>query len=517
MRHDKPRRGRRSMPACNAWGNAMAIMGWDEWASRDAVGLAALIRAGQITPREAADQAAEAVARLNPRLDAVIELFEDTRADPDTDRPNREGALYGVPMFLKDLGSGLRGRRQASGSALTADTIVGATDPTVENFLRAGLVPLGRSATPEFGMTFDTTTAIDGRVAISRNPWNLDHTPGGSSGGSAAAVSAGIVPLSMSSDGGGSTRIPAAFCGLVGLKASRGRVPQPLGRNEYGARTSIDGVVTRSVRDTAAVFDYLTHVPTGGSFIRMGPPTGSYMDALTREPGQLRIALSTGAWGRSGATDPRIVARVRAFAVLLENLGHRVEELDDAAICDWETLWRGYITHWVGSRATFTLMARERGIGMQELQTLLTPMAWRHMVASERYDKFDMFRMMSGNNTVTRQFGALMDRYDLLLTPTLAIRAPKANGPYAMLRDEDLDTWVGRLADACRYTMPGNETGMPAISLPIGYDDDGLPIGAQLHGSFAREDLLLQVAAQVERAEPSWFGAVPPVHVTKDQ
>jgi amidase len=179
-------------------------------------------------------------------------------------------------------------------------------------------------------------------------------------------------------------------------------------------------------------------------------------------------------------------------------------------------MWDTYITQWIGSRATFTTMAREREIGMQELQTLLTPMTWRHYQASERYDKFDIFRMMNGNNTVTRQFGAVFDRYDALLTPTLAIRVPSANGAYSLLRDEELDPWIGRLADACRYTMPGNETGAPAISLPAGFDTDRLPIGVQLHGGFAREDRLLQLAAQLERARPDWFGAVPPVHVAGD-
>jgi amidase len=160
-------------------------------------------------------------------------------------------------------------------------------------------------------------------------------------------------------------------------------------------------------------------------------------------------------------------------------------------------------------------MAEEREIGKQELQTLLNPMTWRHYLASDRYDKFDMFRMMNANNTVTRQFGALMDRYDMLLTPTLAIRVPAANGSYSLLRDEELDPWVMRLADACRYTMPANETGLPAISLPAGFDRDGLPIGVQLHGNFAREDRLLCLAAQIEGARPDWFGAAPPVHVSK--
>jgi amidase len=493
----------------------MTAMSWDEWARHDAMALAALVRDGQITPRELASQAATATARLNPKLQAVIEIFADVEANPDHDAPDRSAALYGVPMFLKDLGSGLRNRTQDSGSAFTRGTRLIATDPSIQNFLSAGLVPLGRSATPEFGMTFDTVTEYDGEVTVTRSPWNLERTPGGSSGGSAAAVAAGVVPLSMSSDGGGSTRIPASFCGLVGLKASRGRVPQPLARNEYVTRISIDGVVSRSVRDTAAVYDYLTRVPTGGSFIRMGPPTGSYLDAIAQKPRQLRIGLSTGRWGRTVDTDRQVADRVREVGALLESLGHIVDEVDDATICDWETLWSAYVTQWVGSRATFALMAREKNIGNQELQTLLTPMSWRHYLASERYDKFDLFRMMNANNTVTRQFGAVFDRYDVLLTPTLAIRVPAANGVYSLLRDEELDPWVGRLADACRYTMPGNETGHPGINVPAGFDTDGLPIGVQLQGGFGGEALLLQLAAQVERERPTWFGAVPPLHVTK--
>ena len=494
----------------------MAAMSWDEWSRLDAVAMAGLARSGQVTLRELTTQAAEAVTRMNPKLQGIIEVFANTVDNPATDAPNGQGLLHGVPMFIKDLGSGLNGRHQDSGSALTRGTMVRATDPTIENFLRAGLVPLGRSATPEFGMTFDTVTQYDGAdPVITRNPWNLTRTPGGSSGGSAACVAAGVVPLSMSSDGGGSTRIPAAFCGLVGLKASRGRVPQPLGRNEYVTRVSIDGVVTRSVRDTAAVFEYLTRIPNGGSFIRMGPPQSSYMRAIERDPGRLRIGLSTGDWGRGAPANLQVTNRVREVARLMESLGHHVDELVDTEICDWSVMWDTYIQHWIGSRAGIALMARDKGIGRQQLQTLLTPMTWRHFIASERYDKYDMLRMMSGNNTVTRQFGALMDRYDVLLTPTLAIRVPPANGAYSLLRDEDLDDWVGRLADSCRYTMPANETGMPAISLPAGLDTDGLPLGVQFHGNFAREDVLLSVAAQVERARPEWFGAVPPVHVTR--
>jgi amidase len=191
-----------------------------------------------------------------------------------------------------------------------------------------------------------------------------------------------------------------------------------------------------------------------------------------------------------------------------------VEEVADGSLCDWEAMWSAYLTQWIGSRAQLATTARERGIAPEALGQHLGPMVHRHYVASSRYDKFDIWAMMSRNNGVTRGFGRAMTRHDLLLTPTLAIRVPAANGPYSLLRDEDLDGWVGRLVDACRYTMPGNETGLPGISVPAGLDREGLPIGVMLYAGWAHEARLLQVAAQIERARPAWFNQVPPVHVT---
>lgn len=490
-------------------------MGWDEWAKHDATALAALVRKGEISARQVAAQVAEGVGRVDGRLAAVLGLFDDVVANPDTDHPNRAGLLYGVPVFVKDLGQAMAGRMQESGSKLWAGFVPQANDPLIDNTLAAGLVPIGRSTSPEFGMTFDTSTDYQGTVRVTRNPWNPAHTPGGSSGGSAAVVAAGVTPISLSSDGGGSTRIPASFCGLVGLKAARGRVPRPLAQSEYITRIAIDGVLTRSVRDTAAAYETLSRVPNGGTFMPLRAPRHGFVESLSIDPGRLRVGLSTGRWGRGTDTDPQVATRVREVGVLLQSLGHIVEEIDDRTICDWETMWRGYITQWVGSRAGFVAMARARGVEVQELNRHLSRMTWRHFEAHSRYDKFDIFDMMAANNATTRSFGRLMEQYDVLLTPTLAIRVPQANGPYSLLADEDLDSWVARLADACRYTMPGNETGMPGISLPAGLDTDGLPIGVQVHGNFAREDTLIQVAAQIERAKPEWFGGVPGIHVSK--
>jgi amidase len=502
----------RIAPMTNARGLAMS---WEEWRKHDAVALADLVRAKAVNPKELCAQAAAAVARIDPHIEAVLGLYDDVVADPDRDGPTRDGRLYGVPMLLKDLGSGLAGRKQESGSKLFKDHVVEATDPLVENYLGAGLIPIGRSTTPEFGMTFDTATDYLGRLKVTRNPWHRERTAGGSSGGSAAAVAAGIVPISMSSDGGGSTRIPAAFCGLVGLKATRGRVPRPLAHSEYMSRISIDGVVTRTVRDTAAAYDYLTRVPNGGSFIKLGERSGSYLEAIERDPGRLAIGVSTGTWGRATPSDPEVKERVRAVAMLLEGLGHRLVEIADDSICDWPVLWSAYRINWVGGRAQFATTAGQRGLSPDRLEDYLGPIAFRHYLAAERYDKFDIWQMMAGNNTVTRAFGRLMEQVDALLAPTMAIGVPIANGAYSLLRDEELDPWLDRLCDACRYTMPANETGLPAISVPAGLDHDGLPIGVQLYGNFGREDLLLQLARQIERARPDWFGAVPPVHVTR--
>ena len=487
-------------------------MSWTEWFARDGIALAELVRGGELRADEVVAETVAAVERVDERLEGVLEIFENVTQDANADRPARDGVLYGVPLFLKDLGSRMAGRIQESGSRLMRGNVSEVTDPLVENFLRAGLIPLGRSTTPEFGMTFDTATAYLDRTKVTRNPWNLERTPGGSSGGSAALVAAGATPISMASDGGGSTRIPASYCGLVGLKASRGRVSMPLHHSEYTWRIAVEGVVTRSVRDSAAVLDYLHHKATGGTFYPMAPPEGSWLEGLGRAPKSLRVALSTGAWGREGACDVEVAGKVREFARVLESLGHHVEEIDDATLCDWPAMWKGYITQWICSRMMYLPLA-DLHAGGTPLEELLSPIAWRHVEAARSYSTLDLLQAMADNNVVTRKLAGLFDRTDVLLCPTHAIRVPKANGPYSLLHDGPLDAWVAGLADACRYTMPGNEAGLPGISLPAGWDSDGLPIGAMLYAGPGREDLLLRLAAVVEAERPEWFAQRPPVSV----
>ncbi len=491
------------------------VMSWSEWMGHDGVSLAGLVRSGQLQPAEVVAQTAAAVGRVDATLCATLEIFDDVVADPAANRPDPAGGLFGVPIFLKDLGSRLAGRRQESGSGLLRGNVAPVTDPLVENFLRAGLIPLGRSTCPEFGMTFDTSTAYLDEVRVTRNPWNTARTPGGSSGGSAALVAAGATPISMASDGGGSTRIPASYCGLVGLKASRGRVAMPLNHNELTWRIAVEGVVTRTVRDSAAVLDHLSRTPGGGTFYPMAPPAQSFLDTLGNPTGRLRVALSTGGWGRPGRCDPQVADKVRALADLLADMKHEVHEIDDGALCDWKAMWRGYITQWICGRVMYADVAALGDVAPEQMAAKLSPMVHRHFEAAQRYSTLDLYRAMAANNTVTRAFGKFMSGWDVLLCPTHAIRVPAANGPYSLLRDEPLDDWIARLADACRYTMPGNEAGLPGISIPVGLDADGLPVGAMLYAGAGREDLLLRLAAAVEAASPQWFAQVPPLSVLR--
>src|SRR5690606_37904265 len=218
---------------------------WEQWARLDGMALAHYIRSGEVHPREVAEQAAAAVAAINPRLASALEVFPDVVEQPLSEGSSPQGALFGVPIMLKDLGARLKGRVQESGSALFRGEVSQWTDPFVSHLLAAGLVPLGRSTTAELGLAWDTSTVHTGHALISRNPFDVARTPGGSSGGSAALVSAGAVPIASSSDGGGSTRIPASHCGLVGLKPTRGLCPRPLDSSEYLSRISTDGVLTR--------------------------------------------------------------------------------------------------------------------------------------------------------------------------------------------------------------------------------------------------------------------------------
>jgi amidase len=365
------------------------------------------------------------------------------------------------------------------------------------------------------GLAWDTSTTHCGQLKVSRNPFDLRRTPGGSSGGSAALVSAGAVPIGSSSDGGGSTRIPASHCGLVGLKPTRGLCPRPLDSSEYISRISTDGVVTRSVRDTAAVLDYTARVPRGGAFMPVSSEAGAYLRALDEPRPRLRVAWSDSHWGRSASTAPDTTMKLQAVVALVAGLDCEFVNVSEEQICQWDELWDSYTTNWISSRGQLDLVAAQRGLSSADMKALLTPMVYRMYEASAAYDKFALWRMMAQNNRLTRQYGALFERIDVLITPTYAGSVPLANGPSSTVADGDVHEWFARQLDAAKYAILCNEVGAPAISVPTGLGSDGLPIGIQLCGRWGDERTLLQLAADIERARPQWFGVMPAAHVSK--
>ncbi|MEJ0042283.1 MAG: amidase family protein [Rhizomicrobium sp.] len=302
-------------------------MALDDFSSFDALGLAALVRTRKVKPAEIMDAAIARAEALNPRLNAIV------FSDPDGARAAAKGklpkgAFTGVPMLLKDMRANVVGWPTRSGSRYVPATPATQESNTVARFKGAGLVPFGKTNVPEFGILPTTESKLYGAA---RNPWNLEHSTGGSSGGSAAAVAAGIVPIAHATDGGGSIRIPASACGLVGLKATRGRVSQGPEAADATMGLSMDGVVSKSVRDTAAALDALCAIDYGDPYWAP-PPEGSYLDGIRRKPKRLRLAVSLKMMNGT-AHDPEVTAAVKATAKLCEGLGHQVEIADPPARC----------------------------------------------------------------------------------------------------------------------------------------------------------------------------------------
>jgi len=492
-------------------------MSWSEWGKLDGIALAELVRNGKVTPKELAEQAATAVKIMNPKLNAVLEVFDDVVESPYKDGMSKEGSFHGVPMLVKDLGSVMKGRVQEQGTLLFKGFRSDHDSPVIESLRAAGLNLIGRTATPPLGFAAVTESFISG---ITRNPWNLDYSPGGSSGGSAAAVAAGIVPIATACDFGGSIRDPAMFCGLIGLKATRGRVPLPRGwANEFSSFEFCECVVTRTVRDTALVLDYISRHKLGDTFMPIPKPEHPYIEDVTRDPGKLHIAFSTGRWGREKDAHPEVIACTRRVAEVLRSLGHIVEEVKDEDICDWEAMWRSLQLNYGSAPKRWKDISTTTGVAINQ-QTLEPPLYWLYR-AAQKYSDFDVWHLQEDNAIITRWFGQLFAKYDLLLCPASAeafIKAGLGSG-YSLLdkleNEEQANTWLSNVVDESRYYIPGNDTGIPGIAMPAGFGGRGLPLGVQLYAPWLREDRLLQMTAQLERAKPEWFNQIPPLHVSK--
>jgi len=464
----------------------------------DATGLAALVRSGQASPAELVDEAIARVERLDPTINAVIhERFDAARAEASGDLP--DGPFRGVPFLVKDLGCEMAGEPHTQGNQALKDADVRAAHDSYlyEAIRGAGFITLGRTNTPELGGTITTEPEAFGP---SRNPWNTDHSTGGSSGGSAAAVAAGMVPMAHASDGGGSIRVPASECGLVGLKPSRGRISQGPKVGEGWAGATTDGVVSRSVRDTAAMLDVMSGRRTGDPYIA-APPTRPFADEVGVDPGRLRIGLAPSHAGVT--TDTECEAAVEATGALLESLGHHVEMAHPEAFFD-AAFSRHFVTIVaVATAVDFADMGTS--IGRSITEDDVEASNWLMGSIGRAVPAADYIASVNWVHSWSRRLHAWWNDFDVLVSPVIAVPPP----PIGWLSDPELGT--ERLTSILQFTAQFNVSGQPAMSLPLHWSSDDLPIGVQFVGPIDDEALLLRLASQLEAAAP-WADRVPPLY-----
>ncbi len=485
-------------------------MSWDEWAAHDAVGLAARVRKGELTPAELAAQAAEGIARTNPATSAVVEVFEDLVQDPLSGGLNPQGPLAGVPYLMKDLGPTLAGRLQEMGSLLMRGNRAEADSFLAGRIRQAGLNIMGRSTTPEFGCC---SAAENPAVYVTRNPWNLDYTTNGSSAGTGAMVAAGALPISHATDGGGSIRIPAGACGNIGLKTSRGVFSIAPGLSDLSGLVSIQGCHSRTVRDTAAFVD-ACRGGAPGEFMPYWKPDEPYSDLIQRDPGKLRIALSH-EWGDYRAT-PHFVAELERVGRLLESLGHHVEW--KVPEVDFRAAFAAQTTCYISNFAqTVNNLIATRGLDRPPAD-LVEPINIRIWEAGIDTGFTERAKMQAVFNTTSRAFGSFFEDWDIILTPITALPTPTIGTKEYLTTSDNPDVydWFGNLWRNFAYTPLANLAGIPGISLPLGWQESGLPLGIQAQAKQANDGLLLQLAAQIERAIGGRWndGRKPGVHVT---
>lgn len=464
----------------------------------DAVGHAELVRGGEASPIELVDAAIERIEALDGPLNAVnLRWFDEARAAAAS-AALPDGPFRGVPFLLKDLWAAFAGQPLTNGNpALARLKPVSDADTTlVARYRAAGLVTLGRTASPEFG-SVPTTEPI--AYGPTRNPWDTSRSPGGSSGGSAAAVASGMVPIAHASDGGGSIRIPAAACGLVGLKPSQGRMSTGPLRSEAGL--GVEHCVSRTVRDTASLLD-ATHGPGVGDSVIAPPPAGRYIDEVGRDPGRLRIGLLDRN-PRGLPIDPECAAGARAAAGLLESLGHTVDVSHPAALDD-AAFGRQFGAMWATNMAV-AVDGVARQLGRDVTAEDFEGVNWAMAQAARAMTAVDYASSIAAVAVFRRavQSWWLDDGWDILLTPTLG-ELPTRIGEFDANPEQPLAP-SHRSASFVPFTPAFNASGQPAISLPLHWTADGLPVGIQFVAAYGREDLLLRLAAQLESAAP-WAG-----------
>jgi amidase len=458
---------------------------------RPAGELAARVRTGELSARELVSASLRRIDELQPLLNAFTHVAHESALEAaDQIRPGDPRPFAGVPIAIKD-NRPVAGMPVTMCSELFGDFVPPHDAYCVRRLRDAGFVIVGKTALPEMGILPTTESR---RFGPSRNPWQLDRTPGGSSGGSAVAVAAGMVPIAHGNDGGGSTRIPAACCGLVGLKAARGRVsPGPDAGQSF---LTIDGVLTRTVEETAQLLDVLAGYELGDANWAP-PPVGPFAELGAMDPGRLRVGLALNMPLEGATLDPVCEAAAHDAAALLESLGHEVDEVSPP----WSNLdLLSDFTRAFGPMVSLTTMIGGRLAGREPVEEDVEPLTWRLWERARSQDTLSLLSSQGRLEGLARSIVSFLAPYDVLLTPALA-RRPVPIGEIHGLGPDPWDHYQ-RSGQFTPYTAIVNVTGQPAISLPLYHGDDGLPTAVQLIGRPAREDVLLAVAAQVERALP---------------
>ncbi|KAA0090868.1 amidase [Mycolicibacterium sp. P1-18] len=489
-------------------------MNFEEYRAHDATGLAKLVADREMSAAELLELGRARAAVVNPRINAIV------RDVPVTPTDDLDGPFAGVPFLIKDLAQEYAGLPTSAGSRALKFRPAPEHATVVQRWLDAGLVVFGKTNTPEFGAKGVTEPVAWGPA---RNPWDVGRTPGGSSGGSAAAVAAGIVPCAGANDGGGSIRIPAACCGLVGLKPGRGLTPSGPASSEPMHGAAVQGVVSRTVRDTAGMLDVLSGGEPFGPYVP-GLPASPFARCVGEDPGRLRIGVRVPS-AINAAPDPEAFAAVEATVRVLTDLGHHVEELtqapyDDAVLArDFLLTWFVHVAYEVAEAKRLT------GAGDESFERDTLIMA----ALGRATGGVDYVAAVERRHQHTRRLTDFFESYDLLLTPTLATPPPRVGQfdlPVALQRSADVliktrtarllrytkivDDMVDQNLGWVPYTQLANLTGRPAISLPLHQTADGLPLGVQFVAPLEGESLLIRLAAQLEQALP-WADRVAPI------
>ncbi len=464
----------------------------------DATAQADLVRRGEVSPAELAEAAMARIEAVNPTLNAVLRTrFDAARLEAGGGLP--DGPFRGVPILFKDLGCVVADEVTAFGLGPLRDQAIPATSYLAEHFRAAGFIPLGRTNVPELGTTVTTEPRS---FPAARNPWDPGRSTGGSSGGSAAAVAAGMVAVAHASDGGGSIRIPASECGLVGLKPTRGRVSQGPLTGEAWAGGVIDGAVTRTVRDAAGVLDVISK-PMPGDPYHAPPLARPLAREVGADPGRLRIGMLDRPGAEGYLDDPQCRAAVAGAARLLESLGHHIDESAPAAMFEPEI--PGHFNAIIAADVEATMQIFEMLLGRPIGEDEIEPRNAAYRRSGRELRAAAYLRSRAWIEMWARRMADWWTGHDLLLTPTVGAPPPElgwftAAGPEQEGR---------RIASFIPYTAQFNMTGQPAISLPLHWTPGGLPVGVQLAAAYGREDVLIRVASQLEQAAP-WSERHPP-------